>query len=129
MPEPYIIDASALLALLQNEPGSQIVETALADGSICAANLSETAAKLIQKGVPDKEALALLKSFDLDVFPVDEKIAFEAGRLVTFTADHGLGLGDRLCLATGIVLERTVLTADRVWGELRINGLNVQLIR
>ena len=126
---PFVIDASALLALLYEEPGSNDVEDALADGSISAANLSETISKLIQNGVPGDEAEKLLRSFDLDMIPVDAAIAYEAGRLITFTMEHGLSLGDRLCLATGIVSAKPVLTADRVWAELDREGLDVRLIR
>lgn len=128
-PKPFVIDASALLALLQAETGADLVEDALADGSISAANLSEVAAKLVQHGVPAPEMTALLQSFDLDVIPVDETIALEAGRLYTAGKEYGLSLGDRLCLATGIVFARPVLTADQAWGKLSESGLEVTLLR
>jgi len=127
--QPVVIDASALLALLQDETGSDVVEQALAVGAIGAANLSETVSKLIQHGVPDDEAEELLKGFDLDVIPVDETIAYETGSLIAITAVHGLSLADQICLATGIVSAKPVLTADRAWAKLDREGLEVRLIR
>ena len=124
-----IIDASALLALLHDEPGADSVAAALADGSMTAVNLSEVAAKLVQHGVPDKEMKALLQSFDLDIIQVDETIAFAAGSLFKITKDLGLSLGDRICIASAILAETPVLTADRAWQALVHTGLKIVMIR
>lgn len=124
-----ILDASALLALLQNETGSERVAEALDQGAISAANLSEVAAKLIQFDVPEKDVVSILGSFDLDVVPVDEGVALIAGKLIKQTRHFGLSLGDRLCLATAIARSQPVLTADREWANVEFKGLDIQLIR
>jgi len=124
-----LLDASALLAVLQNEPGASAVVEAMPEGAISAANLSEVAAKLVQHGVPGKEVVSILKSFDLDVLPVGEDIALQAGALFAETQKFGLSLGDRLCLATAISARLPVLTADRSWAKVDVGGLKVELIR
>lgn len=124
-----IIDASALLALLQDEAGSESVETALEEGIISAANLSEVAGKLIQADVPEKEVLSVLRSFDLDVAPVDEDTAFLAGSLISKTRELGLSLGDRICLATAILRDQPAITADKAWSNVKHKGLEVIVIR
>ena len=124
-----IIDASALLALLQDEPRSEVTEKALEEGSISAANLSEVAGKLIQAEVPEKEVLAVLRSFDLDIVPVDEDTAFLAGALINKTKDYGLSLGDRICLATAILRDQPAVTADKAWANVKHKGLEVVVVR
>ena len=124
-----ILDASALLALLQEETGSSQVLEALPQGSISAANLSEVAGKLIQADVPEKEVTSILRSFDLDIIPVDEEIAVLAGSLVKQTRKLGLGLGDRICLATAIIRKQSAMTADKAWSGIQHQRLEIVIIR
>ena len=122
-----LLDASALLALLQNEPGADEVVQALPTGAISAANLSETVAKLVQKGVPEKRATSAVLSFDLDVLVVNETVALAAGELAKQGKQLGLSLGDRICLATGKLAGIPILTTDQRWLELpksyRVNAI------
>ncbi|MCY4152444.1 MAG: type II toxin-antitoxin system VapC family toxin [Aestuariivita sp.] len=124
-----IIDASALLALLQGEPGSKQVANALEQGSISAANLSEVATKLIQADVPDKEVVSTLRSLNLHIVSVDEDTALLAGRLAKVTRQFGLSLGDRICLATAILHKEPAITADSEWSKVQYDGLDVRVIR
>ncbi len=124
-----ILDASALLALLQDEPGSEQVLQALEQGAISAANLSEVTGKLIQAGVPKKEVFSILESLDLNVIPVDEHTALLAGSLIKETRSLGLSLGDRLCLATAIIRKEAAVTADKAWAKLKLKDLDVVIIR
>jgi PIN domain nuclease of toxin-antitoxin system len=110
-----ILDASALLAFLQGEPGADVVEESLRAGALCgAANWSETVQKVIDAGGDWAMAKALLDSYDFGVAAVtaeDGEWAARRGR-----RGEGLSLGDRLCLALGERLDRDVLTADAGWG-------------
>lgn len=124
-----LLDASALLAVLQKEPGYQLVSEVMETGSISSCNLSEVVTKLIKWEVPMDEASYTLKSFELEVLSVDENIALLAGSLISVTSNFGLGLGDRICLATGIFHSKTIITADKVWKEIKYGGLDVITIR
>ncbi|MEZ5088001.1 MAG: type II toxin-antitoxin system VapC family toxin [Tessaracoccus sp.] len=109
-----VLDASAILAFLQGEPGAGRAEEVLAEGVVGAANWSEAAQKVIVRGGDWGQARAILLSYGLRVEPVTESDAEYAARL--WRRDSGLSLGDRLCLALGSRLNCAVLTADRAWG-------------
>ncbi len=110
-----VLDASALLAFLQGEPGADVVETALADESVCgAANWSEIAQKVRAADRDWELVRALLESYDLRVEPVTIDDAELAAR--RWRRGEGRSLADRLCQALGDRLDADVLTADIEWG-------------
>lgn len=110
-----VLDASAVLAFLGDEPGADRVEQAMEQGAVCsAANWSEVAQKVLQAAGRWQLARGLLLSYELTVEPVlDVDAEFAAQR---WKEGEGLSLGDRLCLATGHRLQRDILTADKAWG-------------
>lgn len=111
-----VFDASALLAFLAAEPGSDVVERALeAPDTVCsAANWSEVAQKVRQHGRNWELSRALLLSHGLEVVPVSQEDGERAAAL--WVAGSGRSLGDRLCLALTERLDAIVLTADTAWG-------------
>jgi ribonuclease VapC len=129
-----VLDASALLAFLQHEPGHERVTEALSSASaISAVNLSEVVAKLRDTHAPEatiRQALNGLLARGLEVVPFDEALAFAAGFLRPVTREFGLSLGDRACLALGLGRAQPVLTADRRWADVaHVVGLEVRTIR
>ncbi|MCY4598291.1 MAG: type II toxin-antitoxin system VapC family toxin [Bryobacterales bacterium] len=110
-----VIDASAILAVLLREPGSDVVETYYAQGIVSAVNLSEVAAKLCDLGMGAAEARDLLSALGLEIRAFDETQALAAGALREVTRSRGLSLGDRACLALGIAEGVPVVTTDRNW--------------
>lgn len=127
MPE-VVIDASALLALLNDEPGADVVAEALPGGVISAVNLSEVIAKLCDAGMPEKAIHQALQPLGIEIVPFDEDQAYQAGLLRTSTQDFGISLGDRACLSLAKKLGIDALTADRAWTELSI-GTTIKVIR
>jgi PIN domain nuclease of toxin-antitoxin system len=123
-----VLDASALLAMLQGEPGAARVIEALPGARISAVNLAEVAGKLIGAGVPEATARAALQGLGLvvDVFDADQ--AWWAGAALPATRAAGLSLGDRACLALAATRRLPALTADRAWGEFR-HGVDVVWVR
>ena len=110
-----VIDASAILAVLLREPGSDVVETYYAQGIVSAVNLSEVAATLCDLGMGAAEARDLLSALGLEIRAFDETQALAAGALREVTRFRGLSLGDRACLALGIAEGVPVVTTDRNW--------------
>jgi PIN domain nuclease of toxin-antitoxin system len=110
------VDASALLAFVQDEAGADVVEEALEGGARCgAANWSEVAQKILAAGRDWDLVRALLLSYELEVDPVvlaDGEWAARRWRI-----GEGLSLADRLCLALAERLDTDVLTADAMWGS------------
>lgn len=114
----YVLDASALLALMLGEDGANEVHAILADAHISAVNLSEVVSKLQDKGVPDDVIVQSLAELDLDILPFVHEHAIRAGLLRRETRAAGLSLGDRACLATAATIGATVVTADRHWSTI-----------
>ena len=127
MPEA-VIDASALLALLNAEPGAGVVAEALSGGVISAVNLSEVVAKLCEVGMPEKAIQQALQPLGLEVIAFTEEQAYQAGLLRTATQGTGLSLGDRACLSLAEMLGAVALTADRAWAGLSVR-VTVKVIR
>jgi PIN domain nuclease of toxin-antitoxin system len=125
-----VLDASALLALLRNEPGGDTVKSVLAESAIATANLSEVVAHYARQGASEPDIRRLLDPLPMTRAPLDEDLAFEAGLLIPSTRPAGLSLGDRACLALARRLGVPALTADRAWvGVANAVGVQVQLIR
>jgi len=123
-----VIDASAMLALLNAEPGADTVAEALPGGVISAVNLSEVVAKLCDAGMPEKAIHQALQPLGLEIVPFDEEQAYQAGLLRAVTRDTSISSGDRACLSLAMMMGIKALTADRVWAELSI-GAAIKLIR
>ena len=123
-----VLDASALLALLHDEPGAQRVEAALEGALMCTVNWSEVVQKSIARGVNCDGMGGELAEAGLRFVPFTEQQAELAGRLWTDTRHLGLALADRACLALARDRSLPVMTADRAWETLNI-GVSVDLIR
>ena len=122
-----VLDASALLALLQGEPGSSRVLEILPGALICSVNLSEVVAKLAEFGMPEADIYRAL-TLGLEIVPFDETLAYEAGFLRPLTRRAGLSLGDRACLALAQSRSLPAFTSDRAWAALDI-GIDIIVIR
>ena len=119
-----VLDASALLAVIEGEPGAEAVEEALADSAISAVNFSEVVTKLVDRGFGNETVVARMNAFSLSVHPFDAAQAWRAGLLRRDTRASGLSLGDRACLALAAVLEAPAMTTDRAWAAL---GLHIEV--
>jgi PIN domain nuclease of toxin-antitoxin system len=111
-----VVDASALLAWLKGEKGSDAVERELAAGGrVGAANWSEVAQKILAAGRDWGLVRSLLASYSLRVEPVVVEDAEWAAQ--RWRAGEGLSLADRLCLALAERYDEPALTADTSWGH------------
>jgi PIN domain nuclease of toxin-antitoxin system len=123
-----VLDASAVLALLANERGTEQVRAALGSAMMSAVNLAEVLTKLGDRGVTEAEQRLIRMSLDIEVRSFDEKAAWHASSLRGRTRSHGLSIGDRACLALGIEEGLPVLTTDRAWSKLDV-GVEVRALR
>lgn len=112
MNSKVVLDASALLCLLNDEPGADRVINALTRSVIGATNLAEVASKLRERGLSLDEVREALGGLHLDVRPLSPAQAFLIGDLCPATQSLGLSLGDRACLALAIDLQAELLTTD-----------------
>lgn len=125
-----VVDASAVLAVLNGEPGYQQVLAWLERGAchISAVNVVEVLSRLVDWGVPQERAVSALAALELSVHPLDEMLARECAALRPATRALGLSLGDRACLALACKLGVPALTADRSWLRVEL-GIAVDCIR
>jgi ribonuclease VapC len=124
-----VLDASAVLALIHNEPGQDLVAEHLEGAILGAANLAEVVGKLIDADIDVRRLRVLLSAAGVIVEPLTADDAELAGALRAIEGGRMLSLGDRCCLAlTTRVTSPEVLTADRAWAELDL-PIKVRLFR
>jgi ribonuclease VapC len=126
--ESTVLDASALLAFLFDEPGADEVRKAVTDTVVLTVNWSEVCQWLLQRGAVPDRARAGLNEAGLEFEPLSVADAESAARFRADTLEAGLSLADRCCLAFAVRLRRPVLTADASWAEVDV-GADVRLIR
>lgn len=123
-----VLDASAMLADIWDEPGAEMVRAARSEAVVSAVNFAEFISKLIDRGMPGEEARLFIDQLAYRVVAADEAQALAAGLLREKTRRLGLSLGDRFCLALAQEAAAPVLTSDRAWKDLDL-GVEIVLIR
>ncbi len=124
-----VVDASALLAYLLGEPGSDAVVAALQDGAeMTALNVAEVLSKLTDAGAAVDEAWPAIEALGIEVIAVGTREAVGIARLRPATRDSGLSIADRACLDLAATRGVPALTADRAWSGVDID-VEVRLIR
>jgi PIN domain nuclease of toxin-antitoxin system len=124
-----VLDASVVLALLNKESGAdRLTPDLLSNATSSTVNLAEVQTKLVSEGGRPDEAWEDTLSPIHEAMPFTDEQAKIAGSLVTQTRKLGLSLGDRACLALGIVLKAPIYTADRTWKNLKL-GVRIHVIR
>jgi PIN domain nuclease of toxin-antitoxin system len=124
-----VLDASAVLAVLNREPGAEkLTPQLLSTAVISAVNLAEVHSKLVDRGLSPEGAWAAALSPAAEAIPFTADDARTAGSMIAQTRGLGLSLGDRACLALGLALHAPVYTADRSWRNLKL-GIRIHTIR
>jgi ribonuclease VapC len=124
-----VLDASAILAMLNDEPGSEkITPELLTYAATSAVNLAEVQTILVREGGDPDESWALAMDPIPGVEPFTQEHARIAGTLIQKTSSLGLSLGDRACLALAIALDSPVYTTDRLWKKLKL-GIPIHVLR
>lgn len=123
-----VLDASAVLAAANREPGAERVLTHAGRAVISSLNLAEVYAKLLGGGISEAAVSAGLSALVQRVIPLDQDSALTAARLHARTRSLGLSLADCVCLALGERLALPVLTTDAIWAKVELS-VPVELIR
>lgn len=129
-----VLDASALLAYLNQEAGAEAVaEQMVRGGFISAVNLAEVYSKVTEWGQDVhllEQALVRqgLLGGVLEVVPFGPEDVLRVAALRPLTKTQGLSLGDRVCLALAQRLELPALTTDSAWNNLDV-GVEVRVVR
>jgi len=123
-----VLDASALLAYLLQEPGAEGVDGLLGDARMACVNWAEVVQKSLSAGVDVEGMREELQSLGMGVEPFLAVDGERAGQLWPLTRQQGLSLGDRACLSLALRLDLKVVTCDRAWAQLPLE-LEVQILR
>ena len=123
-----MLDTSAILTVLEDEPGAEQVIQNAAESTVSTVNFAEVQGKLVDRGVPASKASEAILRVVGDIRPLDLAQAAYAGSLITMTKPFGLSLGDRCCLALAFHLKAPVYTADKTWQNLDL-GFPIHVIR
>ena len=124
-----VLDASAILASLLQEPGCERLTDAVMERAVASTvNLAEVQTKLVQRGYPPEEAWEDALDQVTAAEPYTAEQAKIPGTLALKTRSLGLSLGDRSCLALAIALNAEVYTTERAWKNLKL-GVPIHVIR
>jgi ribonuclease VapC len=124
-----VLDASAILAVINAEPGAGKLTSDLLAGAVASTvNLAEVQSKLVSRGWTFEQAWEDATSPVREIVFFDEEQAKIAGDLVMHTQHLGLSLGDRACLALGMAIKLPVYTAEKAWKKLKM-GVKIHVIR
>ena len=130
MPSLIVFDSSAILAVLRNEPGADVVIGYLDQAMISAVNLGEIAQVQIRGGHSRDEAADAFYQLGVPVIDVDANLALLASEMRATALAKGMSQADCICLALAKREGVPALTGDRKWLDIAdVIGVEVQLIR
>jgi PIN domain nuclease of toxin-antitoxin system len=124
-----VLDASAVLAVIQHERGAEKLTAEVLSGAVISTvNLAEVQSKLVKNGYSSQGAWEESLRLVTTVEPFTSEHARIAGDLIATTEKYGLSLGDRSCLALAIALNAPVYTTEQLWRNLKV-GVPIHVIR
>lgn len=123
-----VLDASAVLAFLQREPGAELVQQIMPRALLCTINVAEIVTKLIDRGLEAATVFEIVVGLPYRIVDFDTGLALDAGQLWQQTRSIGLSLGDRACLALAAREGLPAWTTDQAWTRGNL-GIDVRLIR
>jgi ribonuclease VapC len=128
----HVMDASALLAMMQGEKGGDLVNALIEEHECVASsvNIAEVGARMVDKGLDPAHLKRTLKELDVQTIDFDLEQALLCSGLRASTKSAGLSLGDRACLALTQLMDGCAVTADHAWDEVKeVVGVRVLMIR
>ena len=123
-----VLDASAVLAYLNNEAGAERVAAYVGKARISAVNVAEVETQLLLHGASLDVVRTVLDLVGLEIVDFDRELADLTASFAAPSRHLGLSLGDRACLALAFRDGKPAVTADRAWQQAKL-GVQIQLIR
>ncbi len=124
-----VLDASALMSLINDEPGALLVQKHLDKACISSVNFTEVLGKMLEQGIPALDAKRVLDNFNLEIIAFDEEQILGVSLLRLETKKYGLSLADRVCINLGKILKLPTLTSDKIWEKISDPEIKIILIR
>jgi ribonuclease VapC len=124
----WVLDSSALLAMLQSEPGGDFVQELLEASLMSTVNWSEVVQKALDRQVETAGLREDVEALGLEIVPFTPEQAERTAHLRFQTRQFGLSLGDRACLALAAERKLPAVTTDRIWSSVEI-GIDIRAVR
>jgi PIN domain nuclease of toxin-antitoxin system len=124
----YVLDASALLAYLNDETGGNEVEALLDDALISTVNLAEVLHKAVRNDISATQLATDISGMGVHSVAFDASMAVMTAELWSHTKHRGLSLADRACLSLATQLNAIAVTTDRAWADLNLPGIDIHLV-
>ena len=115
MASKVVLDASALIAFLREEPGREYVQSRLDQAMMSAVNYGEVIRKSVERGTAAQAIQQSISSLEIPIIAHTKADAFATGALRQSTKPYGLSYSDCACIALGMREDTLILTADRNW--------------
>ena len=124
----FVLDSSAVIALVKGEKGWHRVAEVLAASVILSVNAAEVYSKIAEWEMPEDLKDKYHAVMEDLIVPYDMDLAIRTGVLRGKTSAEGLSLGDRACLSLAQRLGVPALTSDQIWSKVQV-GVKIELIR
>lgn len=124
----FVLDSSAILAMIFDEPGADAVLAQCPGGLLSAVNLDEILHKVARRGMDPLSVEEYLAEAGVTVVPFDHVQARQTAALHPQVYGTGTSFADRVCLALAMTAQKPVLSSDAAWVNLGLN-VDVTLIR
>lgn len=126
-----VIDTSALITFIFNEPGARETEGWLNEGAwVSTAVLQELVTHLIRRGFEPNDAIDAFQNLGVTTHDLTSALAIAAAELYRETKSMGLSHGDLSCLALASSKSVPVVTADANWVAISPKiGVQIEQVR
>lgn len=126
----FILDSSAIVAVIKKEPGAHIVQPTIPCAIMSSVNVMEAVRVLQRHNFSYDTAASTLSLLIGEVISFDRQQSYQAASFEPIARQYGFSLGDCVCLALAREKQLPVLTADTAWknAESHLN-LDIRLIR
>jgi len=121
----YVLDSSAVLAVLHQEPGADKAISYFPDSVVSSVNVAEVLTKLVENSNDIEIARKAFEMLQLNIVEFDMVHAEKVAELRPLTKNLGLSLGDRSCLALAMLSKATAVTADKAWKKIKVCPVDV----
>lgn len=124
----HVLDASAVLAFLYQEPGADDIAARIGGSLISTVNFSEVLQKASTEGFDLDEVGSLLRAMVEGVVPFDDTMAVDTATLWETTRAAGLSLADRACLALTAAVGGVAVTTDTAWSTIDVPNASIHVV-
>ena len=124
----FVMDASAITAVIRGEDGSENVIPHLRGSLISSINLAEVFCNSRSNQSDPEMDEAAIRTMELETVPFNDQQAMILASIYPQTLGSSVGIADRACMSLAILNDLPIITGDRAWRSHEI-GVEIILFR